>query len=310
MVPPPANSPEQSGSRRPSDDPPETDGDETDATEASVVAWDLSTGTDAVSSAVMLAGVGLVVGFPVGILVFGGVAVALVSVLDGDPALLLGVAAGVVLALVVGRAEFTAIRVANDGSDGDGLGRRRLLVSAVCGGFVHAFAVAVGGSVEYSYVVIGLGLATIGAAGVVAGRGAVDTATGTVEYGGDELPLAAVRSYRAVGIGDRVVALLRYRGGVPRASRAVTLSREAWAAAEPVVRAAASGEANGAGDGDRPTRLPRAVRATAGGIAVAMAGVGVAVHVLAPPDLGPLIPVLLLGEAPVVAVLGWFAYAG
>ncbi|MFC6793820.1 hypothetical protein ACFQFH_05025 [Halobaculum halobium] len=185
-----------------------------------------------------------------------------------------------------------------------------MVVATLLGGVAHAVLIAIAGAVEYSYGLVAVGFVTIAASAVFAGEGRVDPAAGTVDYCGDELPLGAIRSFRAVGFAGRVVVLPRYRGGVPTASRAVTFSREAYAAAEPLLRAGVRGDSDALGPVERPRRLPRAVRITAAVIATGMVSVAAAVHLLAPPDLAVVVPLLVAGEIPVIAVLLWYAYAG
>lgn len=274
---------------------------------SAAVSWQLTPETDPLVGALLLVVVGLTAGILVGPLI---VAVGLVgaAVLAGEFLPLLALAAAVVVGMAVSRAEIAAVRTIDDWSPGYGHGRRGLAVAVLVGGLVHVVTGAVTDTIGYNLALVALGVGPALAANALVGEGEVDPEAGVIRYRGDDLPLDAVRSVRTVAFGDRVIALVRYRRGVPTASRLPTFSAPAFEAAEPLLRRdgpAGDGDADGGRDGLQP-----AVRATAAAMAVGTVALAAGVYSLVPPAARPLGVFLTLTSLPVAVVLAWYAYAG
>jgi len=267
------------------------------------VTWDLSAREDRVTGGLVLAATGLIAGVLVGPLL-GSVVIVAGAAIGGDVGPLVAAAALVVVAIAVNRAVFAAIRSASDTGFGYGLGRGGTALALIGGGLLHVAGVLVLDGLWFSGVLVAVGLALFVVVAVVSGRGTVDAGSGTIEYVDSELPVESIRSIRPVGIGDRVVVFVRYYAGNAGAHRLPTFSRDAFAAAEPLVAPTTPPT-----DGNRD-RAPTAVRATAAVMGAGSLVLAGGVYVIAPPDVRPLVVVLVIMTLPVTVVFGWYAYAG
>lgn len=233
-----------------------------------------------------------------------------VAALAGEFLPLLALLAAVAGATAVSRAEVVAVRTVDDWTPGHGYGRVGLVLALLAGGLVHAGTVAVADGARYNVGLVVLGVTLLVAVNALVGEGEVDPEAGIVRYHGDELPLDAVRSVRAVSLGDRVVAFVRYRGGVPTASRVPTFSAAAFEAAEPMLRGDGDAAPAEGSTADGRDGLPRAVRATAAAMGVGALALAGGVYLIAPADARPLVVILVVTSLPVTVVLGWYAYGG
>ena len=277
----------------------------------STVSWHYDAKTDPVAGAIVLAAIGSMAGLLVGPLLLA-VGVVAAAALAGDPIPLLALAGVLAVAAAVHRAEVVALRSVDGRGPGRGYGRAGLALALLGGGAVHAATIALAESVRYNVGFVVLGVALLLATTALVGEGEVDPEAGVVRYHGEELPLDAVQSVHALPLGDRVVALVRYRGGVPTASRLPTFSATAYRAAEPLLRGAGDRASEGGSPtaGDDRDGLPRAVRVAAAAMGLGTLVLAGAAALLAPPDARPLIGALVLTTLPVAAVFGWYAYAG
>jgi len=267
------------------------------------VTWDLSAREDRVTGGLVLAATGLIAGVLVGPLL-GSVAVVAGAAIDGDVGPLVVAAALVVVAIAVNRAQFAAIRTLPDAGVGSRFGRSGVALALIGGGLLHVAGFLVLDGLWFSGVLVAVGLALFVVVAVVSGRGTVDAGSGTIEYVGSELPVESIRSIRPVEIADRVVVFVRYSPGHAGAHRLPTFSRDAFAAAEPLV-APTTPPTGGNRDG-----APTAVRATAAVMGAGSLVLAGGVYVIAPPDVRPLVVILVLTTLPVTVVFGWYAYAG
>ncbi|WP_348610871.1 hypothetical protein [Halobaculum rarum] len=278
---------------------PSTPGSEDDQ----IVTWDLSAREDRGTGGLVLAAIGLIAGVLVGPLL-GSVVIVAGAAIGGDIVPLVAAAALVIVAIAVNRAVFAAIRALPDAGFGSRFGRGGVAVALIGGGLLHVAGVLVLDGVWFSGVLVAAGLALLVVAAVVSGRGTVDTSTGTVEYVDSELPVESIKSIRPVEIGDRVVVFVRYYAGHAGAHRLPTFSRDAFAVAEPVI-APCTRSSGGERDG-----APTAVKATAAVMGAGSLVLAGGVYVIAPPDVRPLVVILVLMTLPVTVVFGWYAYAG
>lgn len=268
-----------------------------------IVTWDLSAREDRITGGLVLAAIGLIAGVLVGPLL-GSVVIVAGAAIGGDIVPLVAAAALVIVAIAVNRAVFVAIRSAGDTGFGYGFGRGGTALALIGGGLLHVAGFLVLDGLWFSGVLVAVGLALLVVVAVVSGRGTVDASAGTIEYVDSELPVASIRSIRPVEIGDRVVVFVRYYAGHAGAHRLPTFSRDAFAAAEPLIAPTAL-PTDGKRDG-----APTAVKATAAVIGAGSLVLAGGVYVIAPPDVRPLVVVLVIMTLPVTVVFGWYAYAG
>jgi hypothetical protein len=261
------------------------------------VQWRFDPATTRPLRLLVYAAVGLAVGPLVGFVALlsttlaagGGAGVALVAIVL---ALVVGLGVG------SGRMLFT---LASDDvptplhGDTGALSRRWLVGSVLVGATLEyatflltdlGLCLLVGSAVTgFCLLVVGAGLQS---------EGAVDPDAGTIEYGGDAIPLGAVRRVRSLRFGRFVLAVVGYHAGRvgPSTPRLLVLSAEALEALD-------SSRTSHASDRDRggtrpvPTATPTATRAVAAAFGLACLAAGPILWLALPPDGGRLVAVYL-----------------